>query len=358
MIGRSQGHLAAMAGVLAFGACSDPDEQSDLRSDGPPEVLTVLAANDAPSRGIRERATFCKVGDDKRPGYVPSVPMPIGPQQICPDDLSKDVDEATDTVPFGWYVRIVFDELLDGDVEELIPIKDNHGGNTGLFAGSLARTQPVTLSCGGVDIPYDGYYDVSGNPESWPLAPSLFIQPLMFNNPSAPKAPPPFTVPSGTECEVALKPDVVTDKDGNKVPSTQLGPYKFRLAPMTLVAETPAAPKDPTMPVTIKATTPMVLSFNAPIKDDSITADKVTITEVESCSSTTGIVHPAVVSLDADNHQVLDVTEADAAGDDAWLHSKTFTITFNAGATVQDAAGGVGTLPGAGTLTLCFKTDG
>jgi hypothetical protein len=41
---------------------------------------------------------------------------------------------------------------------------------------------------------------------------------------------------------------------------------------------------------------------------------------------------------------------------DAWLHGKTFTITFNAGATVQDAAGGVGALPAAADLTLCFKT--
>src|SRR5690349_18220871 len=86
MIGRSQGHLAAMAGVLVFGACSDPDEHSDLRPSGPPEVLTVLAANDVLGRNITEHATFCKVGDDKRPALVPSVPMPVGPQQICPED--------------------------------------------------------------------------------------------------------------------------------------------------------------------------------------------------------------------------------------------------------------------------------
>jgi hypothetical protein len=357
MIVRSRGHLAAMAGVLVFGACSDPDQHSDLRPSGPPEVLTVLTSNDAAGRQILERATFCRLGDDKRPGLVPSVPKPVGPQQICPDDLSKAADEATDTVPVDWYVRIVFDELLDTKIEELVPIKDASGADTGLFAGSLANTQPVTLSCGGVTIPYDGYYDVSGNPVSWPLAPSLFIRPLMFDNPSDPMNPPPFTVASGTECEVAIKPGAVVDKDGNPVPTDQLGPFKFKIAPLVLAAENPAPPKDLAQPETIKADTPAVVTFNAPVNLASLTADEVTITEVASCSSTTGTPHTAVITADKDNGQALDISAGDADAGDAWPRGKTFTISFNPGANVQDAAGGLGTLPAAGTLTLCFKTD-
>jgi len=64
MIGRTQGHLAATACVLIFGACSDPEENTDLRPSGAPEVLTVLVSNDAAGDGILEGATFCKLNDD------------------------------------------------------------------------------------------------------------------------------------------------------------------------------------------------------------------------------------------------------------------------------------------------------
>src|SRR5580765_5051662 len=87
MTGRSQGYLAATACLLGFGACAAPTEHTDLRPDGPPEVLAVLASDD-PAAGI-ESATFCKLGDDKRPGLVPAALFLQMKDQICPDDLKQ-----------------------------------------------------------------------------------------------------------------------------------------------------------------------------------------------------------------------------------------------------------------------------
>src|SRR5512138_3538599 len=120
MIGRTQGYLAVTACVLSFGACSDPEERSDLRPSGAPEVLTVLVSND--SSGVNELATFCKTGDDKRPGLVPAAITAGAEAQVCPDDLSKGASEVEDAVPLSWYVRVMFDELLNPDIEELVPI--------------------------------------------------------------------------------------------------------------------------------------------------------------------------------------------------------------------------------------------
>jgi len=354
MICRSQGYLAATACVLAFGACSDPEQSSGLRPDGPPEVLSVLVANAADQ--IAEEATFCKTGDSKRPGLVPA--NPNGPSQVCPDNLSQGVDEAKDVIPSGWYVRVMFDELLNPDIEDLIELP---GG--GLFGGSLMRSQPVTLTCNGVNVNYSGYYDPSGNNISWALGPSLFIQPLMFfPDPALPVGTDleDFSVASGSNCQLSIKPDVIVDKDGNKVPAAQLGPFSFTLADMELTASTPAPvdfKKTPVMPVTIKTTAPVVVNFNAPVKKDSLLPGEVTILEVADCLATTGTPHPAVVTVDKDDPQAFDIVEDDT-GDPkkAWLPSKTFTITFNAGANVEDVAGGPATLPVAEDFTICFKT--
>src|SRR5438874_1215445 len=139
MIGRTQGYLAATACVLILGACSDPVERTDLRPSGAPEVLTVLVSTNGD--GIFESATFCKLNDDKRPGLVPA--DPDGPQQVCPDDLKMGADEVDDAVPLSWYLRIQFDELLNPDIEELLPISGSD-----LVQGSLAKSQPVVVSCG------------------------------------------------------------------------------------------------------------------------------------------------------------------------------------------------------------------
>src|SRR5438093_3799269 len=114
---RRYGVVAATAGVLALGACSDPVQRTDLRPEGPPEVLAVLVQND-PVGGVLESATYCAPGDEKRPGLV-GLPD-FTSHQICPDDLSQGATEVTDAWPDGWYVRIMFDELLDPNIEQLI----------------------------------------------------------------------------------------------------------------------------------------------------------------------------------------------------------------------------------------------
>ena len=150
MTGRSQGYLAATVCVLGFGACSAPVEHTDLRPDGPPEVLAVLASDDPDGAGAVETATFCKLGDDKRPGLVPAALA--GPTQVCPDDLMKGADpgEVTDTQPVDWYVRIQFDELLNPKIEDLLPITDSSGKPTGIFQvgtkpASAPRGTPIIL---------------------------------------------------------------------------------------------------------------------------------------------------------------------------------------------------------------------
>jgi len=364
MIGRSQGYLAASACLLAFGACTAPTEQTDLRPDGPPEVLTVLVSDDTDGAGIVETATFCKIGDNKRPGLVPS--QPDGPVQICSDDLSKGVhddsadpgdDEVTDTTPVDWYVRVQFDELLNPNIEDLLPIKDSQGNDTDLKKGTLANTKPVTLSCGGVNIPYDGYYDPSGNALTWPLGPSLFVAP---NDSSK--------IATGTECEIRLNDDVVVDKDGEHVPADQLGPYKFQIAPLALIATDPAPVKDLTKADSIQTIVPgkpLILTFNATIDVTSLVASEVTMLEVTSCTATTGTTRTPAVgvhhkNMDTIDKQSIEIRDSAATGMDAWEHSKTYLITFPAGADVKDVAGGSGViapLPGATDLTICFNTD-
>lgn len=223
------GIAAALCGI-AIGACTAPSQRTDLRSEGPPDVLAVLVMNDA-AGGLYEKATYCRDGDDKRPSLVG---LPDGTtQQVCPDDGSEVTAGVDDALPGGWYVRIMFDELLDPSIEDLTEIIDSQGEPTGTFEGSIAATQPVTLRCAGVsgamvNIPYDGYYSPSGNNVTWPLGPSLVIKPTQ-----------PGTIPTNAACEVILN-DVVRDKDQlTQVPPDQRGPYSFAVAPIRVVSISP-----------------------------------------------------------------------------------------------------------------------
>jgi hypothetical protein len=227
-VNRARGVVWATSGVLALVGCTDPAQKTDLRPAGPPEVLSVLLMNDA-AGNLAEGATFCKPGDAFRPGLV-NTPDGVG-HQVCPDDTSMGVDELADANPSNWYVRVMFDELLDPTIEDLVPILDDTGMDTGTVMGTLANTQPFTLQCqsvnnGGalVDIPYDGYYSPSGNKITWPVGPSLVVVP---NEPSR--------VATQSECQITLK-DNIKDKDGNPVPADQRGPYKFKIAPVQVIA--------------------------------------------------------------------------------------------------------------------------
>lgn len=235
-VNRTRGVVWAAAGALSLVACSDPSQVTDLRPAGPPEVLSVLVQDDA-AAGLYETPTFCKVNDNKRPNQIGTPDGTL--HQVCPQDLSMGVDEVTDATPGTWYVRIMFDELLDANIEELTPIVDDSGAPTGTYSGSIKNTKPVKIQCqsvnGGtlVDIPYDGYYSPSGNRVTWPVGPSLVIKPDH-----------PELVATQSECQVTINTNV-TDKDGNQVPTDQVGPYKFKVAPVALItADTAPADGD------------------------------------------------------------------------------------------------------------------
>ena len=98
-------------------------------------MLAVLVANEPTSYAV---AAFCKLDDAKRPGEVGLIDTTT--VQICDADLTVGADEVTDADPLAWHVRIMFDELLDPDIEELIPLRDDAGKPTGNFRGSIANT--------------------------------------------------------------------------------------------------------------------------------------------------------------------------------------------------------------------------
>jgi hypothetical protein len=103
---RTQGLLAVGLGILATGCFSEPDLKTGLRPEGPPEVLAVL---------LNETPTFCKyvngVLDEKGPGLVQG-------SIVCPDEQA--MFEPVGASPTGWNMRIMFDELLNGDAVETL----------------------------------------------------------------------------------------------------------------------------------------------------------------------------------------------------------------------------------------------
>ncbi|MBA3396702.1 MAG: Ig-like domain-containing protein [Deltaproteobacteria bacterium] len=227
---KTQGAVALAVGALAIAACDDPTARTDLRPEGDPEVLAVLVLSDS-LHGLLETATFCAPNDPIRPTLV-GLPD-FTTTTVCDEDPSVPATMA-EAAPGSWYVRIMFDELLDPSIEDLIPILDENDMETGTFTGTLERTQPVTLRCKGVDdmfhdVAYDGYYSPSGNNVTWPVGPSIVIRPLD-----------PTIVPVASDCEVAIKADTVKDKSGNFVPPGQVGPYKFRTQPVTVIDTFPA----------------------------------------------------------------------------------------------------------------------
>ena len=359
----------AIAAAFTMSACEDPVAQTDLRPDGEPEVLAVLVFNDV-DNGIVERATFCKTGDPKRPGQV-SIGELFETRQICEEDLSLpagglDADgnfvpgPITDAVPDAWYIRIMFDELLDPNVEELIEITEDSDGDpatpevgTGRFSGSLATTQPVILRCtppsGGaaVAVDYDGYYSPSGNAVTWPLGPSLFIQPTD-----------PSTVATGSTCTVEIK-DSVVDKQGNPTPAAQRGgggEYTWEIAPLAMLGVTPA-PAAPGEEEIIAVDAPVVLEFNAPVDPATLTAG----TEVVIRQGAAGITDCAMVEAAGVLVPGANIAVAAGGGNTVeisitgmWTAGLMYAITFSPDNAVTDLAGGPGAVdPG----TICFIAE-
>jgi hypothetical protein len=212
--------------------------------------------------GLSESATYCRKGDDKRPSLVG---LPDGStKQVCPLDGSEVKNGVIDAYPQGWFVRVMFDELLDPSIEDLTEIIDDDGNPTGTYSGSIAATHPVNLKCTGVagamvDIPYDGYYSPSGNNVTWPLGPSIVIKPNF-----------PATVPSTAMCQVTLNDNILDKNDGVPVPSDERGPYTFQISKIKVASISPAD-KDNLDPVDAG----MDIVFNTLIDPDSIDTDGV-----------------------------------------------------------------------------------
>ena len=254
--------VATTIGVLALGACDDNTARTDLRPEGPPDVLAVLVLNDSVN-GLVEAATYCKDGDEKRPVLV-GLPD-FTTTTLCPEDPNESQPMATDASPDTFYVRIMFDELLDPTVEDLIPILDDLGLETGSYTGTIANTQPVTLKCTGVDgmlhdVPYDGYYSPSGNSVTWPVGPSLVI-----------KQAGEFIIPTNSACEVTIK-DFVKDKQGEPVPADQRGPFKFKVSPIKPLVIDPA-PDSTIDAIQLYFDNPY-MQFNTAVDPDSLCADE------------------------------------------------------------------------------------
>ncbi len=246
---RAKALAMASIGVLAgVAGCDDPVQGTDLRKEGPPSVTVVMVQTD-PRVTTFETATYCKIGDFKRPGFVGSVPT-YRTSQVCDEDLTKaaETDGNAQAAPSSWFVRVVFDRLLDPNVEELIPQVDAKGKATGLTIGTFANTQPVSLKCGGIDVPYDGYYVPNGSNLSWPLGPALFIKPLRADS-----------VPTGTNCEISLR-NNVTGKKGEAVASTDPAKFLFDVAKFKFLASNPKGSDEA---VELDSLTEVEFTFNA-----------------------------------------------------------------------------------------------
>lgn len=285
------GLLAAAS--LCVTACGDPEFKTELNSEGPPEVTQVNVA----SQSSDELATFCGSGDMKVSDL------------FCPND---DIT-VSDAPPLGWYVRVIFDELLDGDAVETI---DEANGTASL------NGTPVTLTCAGDPVMYTGFYDPSGNHQTYPPGPALVIQVAGF-------------AATGSDCEISVTGEVV-DKQGNPVPEAQRGPYQFSIAGLAITGHEPADGQDNLDPL---LPTGIMISFNAPIDPTSLDGN-ITLEDATGAVAVT-------LSVDVDDATIVIITP-DAALDE----NAEYTVTVTSG--IADVAGGELTL--AEPYTFSFTT--
>lgn len=363
----------AICGALFVG-CEAPDQPTDLRKDGPPSVTAVTVMSDLRTgldpdfpvtpfdlARVIESATYCKTGDEKRPALV-GMPT-LSTYQVCPDNLNSpsETNESAEGAPPNWFVRVVFDMLLDPSVEELIDQLDAQMRPTGIKLGTFVNTQPVTLRCNNVDVPYGGvppaplsYYVPNGNRLSWPLGPALYIQPISA-----------VSVPTGATCTIALK-DIVRNKRGDQV----TGPtsFTFKIAPMRLRFSVPAAgvpaavdgsrTQNVDTPIHFYWTAALPATLTAPATADIeifegadatvcgaggtlVPADQISVRRNGAAAATSALIMDLSVTSDADHE---------------WKPETFYRVQFKSTATVNANQGGpAGTLPAG--YKLCFKTS-
>lgn len=311
----TQAWLASGFGAIALAACGTPDLSTNLRPEGPPDVLAVMVQTDEFSEfgGVpQETATFCKDGDEKAPGVIGQPDFSI--VQICPEgaDDTFTVETVTNADPMTWHARIVFDELLDPDFEQLTdsatggPCTDDSETCDGHIAGS----HPVDLLCAGQAVDYDGYYSPNGNALSWPPGPSIVVIPSDF-------------IATGTECTVTVN-SIVTDKDGTAVPTDQVGPYTFSISGLALLGTDPEE-TDPLSEVTPDYE--LSVFFNALIDDASVDAGEITL-------------HDDTADADVAFTVTADGTTLVITPDAELTDGSDYTLTVTAGAEFSDVEGG------------------
>jgi hypothetical protein len=361
LVYRSTVAAAILAGLLLVG-CSAPDQPTDLRKDGPPNVTSVLVMSDLltsvdPSppffARLIEEATYCRLNDDKRPGIVglPDFTTTL----VCPEDLTKPAEKVgtVEGTPPNWTVRVVFDKLLDPTVEDLIPMDPTNP--TGTQVGTIVNTQPVTLKCNGVDVPYGGYYAPNGSNVSWPPGPDIFIIPAMA-----------VSVPTGANCEVGIK-DMVHNKKGESVPADQRT-YSFKIAPMRLRFSDPDASRASTQNGTFEQDldTPLLFYWTGAIATTGgvpAAADIEIFEGADASICTAGGTRVPDAEIDVSRVGATAATTALIMGlgvtsdvDHVWKPETQYRVQFGANAKVLAGQGGpAGTFPSG--FKLCFKTS-
>lgn len=256
---RTQGLLAAGLGFVA--ACSDAEVKTDLRPDGPPDVLALLSQSQV---DLLEDAVYCRyVGDTLDPKAPAFVGNPLsGGSLVCPPTKAEFDAAAPGASNFGFGLRIMFDELLNADRVETLDCDLDDDGVTDdplICEGSLASTQPITITCtptgnSAVTLDYTGYYVPNGNRVTFPVGPSIYALPDLSAT----------AFPTGTPCNVTIK-DSVVDKDNIAVDTAQRS-IDFKLADLALVGTDPVDGNGSIVPPTGAA----AFLFNAPLDDSSL----------------------------------------------------------------------------------------
>jgi hypothetical protein len=217
----------------------------------------------------------------------------------------------------GWFARPVFDELLDPDtVEEVVD------GN-----GTINAKNPVTLECeiaGTLTaIAYDGWYDPSGNRDSDPPGPSIFVTPTSG-----------FAAPTSGRCQISVN-DTVKDKDGTAPPTDSMAPHEFFIEPLVLASTSPGDCEDG-----VDVAAQLGVTFNAPLDEATLTAASFALEDAA------GVPVVFTISMIPDDPDTEDVDESDpftaVITPVALLPDTvyTLTVTSQGDAKIADALGG------------------
>lgn len=299
---RTQGLLAVGLGILATGCFSTPDLKTDLRPEGPPEVLALL---------VNESPVYCKyvggVLDEKGPGLVQG-------SIVCPNDEA--MFSPSSVPPTGWDTRIVFDELLDADAVETL---EDCNPDTGVCTGVI-RPGTLTLSCDGTTMGFSGYYYPNGNRETFPLGPSLYIVPDDLTA-------------SGIDCTLTINASVV-DKDGNPVATgAQLNTFTISVDPIAVLETDPADAEVVDDRAELGPDDPVTFVFNAYIDEASFGAGDWELRNLD-----TNAVVPATATADPMDPSLVYLAP------DASLPAGNYSASLLAGATLTDVFGGSATI--------------